>query len=74
VLFDGVAAPIVYAVASQVSVVVPYEVNGQATAQVQVSYQGQSSDIVSMPVSTTTPGIFTISPDFSSESAGRSVW
>ena len=39
VLFDGVAAPIIYTQASQVSVVVPYEVIGRT--QVQVVYQGQ---------------------------------
>jgi uncharacterized protein (TIGR03437 family) len=59
VLFDGVAAPMIYAEAGQVSVVVPYEVSGENATQVQVVYQGQSSNLVSMPVSAVMPGVFT---------------
>jgi uncharacterized protein (TIGR03437 family) len=65
VLFDGVAAPMIYTLAGQVSVVVPYELDGKSTTQVQVVYQGQSSNIVSMPVSKAVPGIFT------SDASGR---
>jgi uncharacterized protein (TIGR03437 family) len=57
VLFDGLAAPIIYTQASQVSVVVPYGVIGRT--QVQVVYQGQSSNPVLIPVATVMPGIFT---------------
>jgi uncharacterized protein (TIGR03437 family) len=60
VLFDGVAAPMIYTQVGQVSVVVPYEVSGKSTTQVQVVYQGQNSNLVSMPVSAVMPGIFTI--------------
>jgi uncharacterized protein (TIGR03437 family) len=59
VLFDGVAAPMIYAVAGQVSAVVPYEIRGKSATQVQVAYQNLASNIVSMPVATTIPGIFT---------------
>ena len=58
VLFDGVAAPIIYTQASQVSVVVPYEVIGRT--QVQVVYQGQASNLVLIPVAAVMPGIFTV--------------
>ena len=57
VLFDGVAAPILYTQASQVSVVVPYEVIGRT--QVQVVYQGLGSNLVLIPVAAAMPGIFT---------------
>ena len=67
VLFDGVAAPMIYTLAGQVSVVVPYEVSGKSTTQLQVVYQSQSSSIVSMPVSTAVPGIFT------SDASGRGL-
>jgi uncharacterized protein (TIGR03437 family) len=60
VLFDGVAAPMIYTQAAQVSVVVPYGVAGQSSTQVQVTYQGQNSNVVSVPVATAVPGIFTI--------------
>jgi uncharacterized protein (TIGR03437 family) len=60
VLFDGVAAPMIYTLAGQVSVVVPYEVSAKSTTQIQVVYQGKNSNVVSMPVSAVKPGIFTI--------------
>jgi uncharacterized protein (TIGR03437 family) len=59
VLFDGVPGAIIYALAGQVSAVVPYAVSGTNSVPVQVIYQGQASNIVSVPVSTTIPGIFT---------------
>jgi uncharacterized protein (TIGR03437 family) len=58
VFFDGVAAPMVYAKAGQMAAVVPYEVNGRSVTQVQVSYQGQTSNSVSMPVNAVMPGVF----------------
>jgi uncharacterized protein (TIGR03437 family) len=59
VLFDGVAAPMIYTLASQVSVVVPYEVGGKSSTQVQIVYHGQSSASISIPVTNAIPGIFT---------------
>ena len=60
VLFDGVPAPVLYASAGQVNVVVPYEVAGESTTQVQVEYLGALSPPVSLPVAATAPGIFTL--------------
>ena len=45
VLFDGVAAPMIYAVAGQVSAIVPYSV--KRDAQVQVEYQGIATPALS---------------------------
>jgi trimeric autotransporter adhesin len=59
VLFDGVAAPIIYTQAAQVSVVVPYEVSGKLSTLVQVMYQGQTSNATSVAVSAVMLGIFT---------------
>ena len=59
VMFDGVAAPIIYTQATHVSAVVPYGVSGKTFTQVLVIYQGQASNVVSTPVSTVMPGIFT---------------
>jgi uncharacterized protein (TIGR03437 family) len=58
VFFDGVAAPLIYTSSSQMSVVVPYEVAG--STQVHVVYQGQSSNVVRVPVTAVFPGIFTV--------------
>jgi len=59
VMFDGVPAPMIYTWVGQVSAVVPYAVAGKTSTQVQVAYQGQSSNPVTIPVAATQPGIFT---------------
>lgn len=59
VFFDGIAAPMIYAVTGQVSAVVPYEVGPNATTAVQVEYQGQLSSAVSLQTVSAAPGIFT---------------
>ena len=68
VLFDNVAAPLVYVQANQVSAVVPYGVSGKTATQVQVVYQGQTSTALTVPVVSAMPGIFTI--DYSGKGAG----
>ena len=40
VLFDNVAAPLVYVSASQLSAIVPYGVAGKATTAMQVAVKG----------------------------------
>lgn len=59
VLFDGAAAPIIYTSAGQLSAVVPYSVANRTSTTVQVEYQGVRSNAVSMPVTASSPGIFT---------------
>jgi uncharacterized protein (TIGR03437 family) len=65
VLFDGVAVPLIYALAGQVSAMVPYAVSTKSSTQVQVAYQGQVSNPVTLPVLSVEPGIFTL------DSSGR---
>ena len=60
VLFDGVPAPVLFASAGQVNAAVPYSVAGQLTTQLQVEYLGALSAAVTLPVSATAPGIFTL--------------
>ncbi len=60
VLFDGVPAPVLYASAGQVNVIVPYSVAGETATQVQVEYLGVLSPPVSIPVAATAPGVFTL--------------
>ena len=57
VLFDGVPAPLLYVSDTQINAVAPFGLSTEAT-QVQVSYNGLTSDAVSVPVATTVPGIF----------------
>jgi uncharacterized protein (TIGR03437 family) len=59
VLVSGVSAPMIYASATQVSAVVPYEVARFSVAAVGIKYLGQTSNIVTLPVVPTAPGIFT---------------
>jgi uncharacterized protein (TIGR03437 family) len=59
VLFDGIAAPMIYAAKNQVSAVVPYEIAGQSSTQVQVEYNGIRSVAVTVPVLPAVPGILT---------------
>jgi len=59
VLFDGVPAPVVYALATQTSVMVPYEVAGRPTTSVVVEYQGVQSTPLVYSVQPAVPGIYT---------------
>jgi uncharacterized protein (TIGR03437 family) len=59
VLFDGVAAPVVYVLATQTSVMVPYEVAGRPTTSVVVEYQGVQSAPLVYSVQAAVPGIYT---------------
>ncbi len=60
VYFDGVPAPLLYASAGQVNVVVPYSVAGQSTTVLQLEYLGVLSSPVTLQVAATTPGVFSI--------------
>ena len=59
-LFDGVAAPILYTRVDQMGAIVPFSVAGNATTQVQYEYQGVRSNSVAVNVSPTRPGLFTL--------------
>jgi len=58
VFFDGKAAPLIYALAGQVSVVVPYEVSGKQQTVIQYSYNGVVSNNATVPVAASAPAIF----------------
>ena len=60
VLFDGVAAPMLYAASGAFSAVVPYKVAGMSSTQAQIEYQGVMSNAVMLPVVASAPGMFTV--------------
>lgn len=60
VYFDGVPAPLLYASAGQVNVVVPYSVAGESTSQLQLEYLGVLSNPIALQVAPTAPGVFTV--------------
>lgn len=59
VLFDGIAAPLTYASSTQVGAVAPFEISGSST-KVQVVYQGQTSDPLTVPVVSAAPSLFSM--------------
>jgi uncharacterized protein (TIGR03437 family) len=78
VMFDNVAAPIIYVSATQTSVMVPYEVFGRPQTSVTITYQGVTSDPVVYNVVPVAPGIYTLNMAGSGQGAvfnqdGRTV-
>jgi len=59
VFFNGYAAPMIYALNSQLSAIVPYEVAGQASVSVVVVYQGSASAPFPVTVAAAKTAIFT---------------
>ena len=59
VLFDGTAAPLLYAAPNQINAVVPYALSGKTATQLTVTAQGQAIAGVPLPVAATAPAIFT---------------
>jgi uncharacterized protein (TIGR03437 family) len=60
VLFDGVAAPMIFTYQGQVSAVAPYGLAGKTSTQVQLKYNGATSSAMNVPVQPSTPAIFTL--------------
>jgi uncharacterized protein (TIGR03437 family) len=60
VLFDGVAAPMIYASATQTSVMVPYGVAGRSSTAVVIEFSGVQSNAVPFNVVAAAPGIYTL--------------
>jgi uncharacterized protein (TIGR03437 family) len=59
VMFDGIAAPLLSVQANQITAIVPYEVAGEASTQVQVIASGNQTNMVSLPLQVAAPAIFT---------------
>ncbi len=67
VLFDGIAAPLLYVSPNQINAIVPYGVTGNTSTQVTVTAQGQTIAGVTSPTAATAPAILTLA----STGAGR---
>ena len=59
VLFNGIAAPMIYAGATQISAVVPYEMAPVASPGVWIKSAGQTSSAFQVTSAATAPGLFT---------------
>jgi uncharacterized protein (TIGR03437 family) len=62
VLFDGNPAPLISVSDKQISAMVPYGLAGNATTQIQVVYQGATSDPFQQALAISAPGILTSDP------------
>lgn len=69
VLFDDVAAPLLYASNAQVSAIVPYEIAGRGVTRVVVESQGTRSEAFLTPVLAAAPGIFSMNSSGSGQGA-----
>lgn len=76
VLFNGTPGTIIFASETQVNAIVPFEVTG-SNVQVQVSYQGQTSNILTIPLAASAPGLFpgaTVNQNGSVNNSGNASW
>lgn len=69
VLFDGVAAPMIYASSGQTSTIVPYAVAGKTAIQVIVEYQGVASAASTVAVTSPQLGLFSANSSGSGQGA-----
>lgn len=59
VLFEGVAAPVLYASDGRVNTVIPFTMYGYPWVRVQVEYNGALSDVAPLTMSESAPFVFT---------------
>ncbi len=69
VTINNVPAPLIFVAAGQINAVVPYEVAGQTSVPVVVQTNGTPSAAFTVPVTTTTPAIFSLSQNGSGQGA-----
>jgi uncharacterized protein (TIGR03437 family) len=60
VLFDGIAADLLYASATQLNAIVPEAVRGRVLVRVEVERNGVRSNAITMPIANVRPGVFTV--------------
>ena len=60
VLFDGIAAPLIHAEPSRITLAVPFEVAGKQQTQVTISNGGVPGASLPMKVISVNPGVFTM--------------
>jgi uncharacterized protein (TIGR03437 family) len=60
VLFDGIAAPLLFVRQDQINVVAPWEIAGRLSTNIVVEYQGRVSTGIPVSVAQAAPGIFTV--------------
>jgi uncharacterized protein (TIGR03437 family) len=69
VFFNGVAAPLIYASSNLIAAIAPYSLVNASTANIAVSFQGNTSATTVVPVTAAAPGIFTADATGSGQAA-----
>lgn len=69
VMFDNIAAPLLFVSAGQINAVVPYEIAGRAQTTVTVTSNSFISSGVTLSVEATNPGIFTTTENGTGQAA-----
>jgi uncharacterized protein (TIGR03437 family) len=62
VMINKIAAPISYVSPTQLEVIVPFGLGGQTAVPIQVINNGQISNLITLPVGSTSAGVFTNNP------------
>jgi uncharacterized protein (TIGR03437 family) len=60
ILFNGIPAPLIYVSAAQSGAIVPAAATRGGTVDVEVEYRGVRSEALTLPVTATRPGVFTV--------------
>jgi uncharacterized protein (TIGR03437 family) len=69
VSFNNTAAPLIYTSSGIVAAIVPYEVYGQTSVPVTVTYNGKVTQATTVPVGVAAPGLFTADSSGSGQAA-----
>jgi uncharacterized protein (TIGR03437 family) len=69
VSFNSVPAPLLFVSSAQINAIVPYEIAGQVSANVVVTYTNSSSSAFQAQITSTAPGIFSTSQGGSGQGA-----
>lgn len=69
VTFNNIPGTPIYVSATQINVTVPWEINGQTSANVVVTYNGNSSAPTNVSVNTVAPAIYTLNSTGSGQAA-----
>jgi trimeric autotransporter adhesin len=67
ILFDGVAAPLLFTRIDMVNAVVPYALAAKRNTEVQIEYQGVKSVAQTLPIAESEPGIFSVGSNGSAQ-------
>ena len=60
ILFDGIAAPLIYVSANQSAAIAPYFLSNRPSTSIEVEYNGIRSKAAAVPTSASSPALFTI--------------